>query len=438
VRALGLALVLALALAPVAAAETYVPVRSYNGPGPSAYDRSFVLKIGPSSARRVLILVPGTGLGAGGFRLVANDIVRRVPGLQVWAWDRRSEGLEDTSVFAAGDPDRAFAYYLNGQTVGGRTFAPVDGARDAPFAREWGLETSLEDLRRVVRAAGAGGRRKVILGGHSLGGATAMAYATWDFRGRPGYADIDGLVLIDGALDDGGTRFTLDEARDQKQSIDGGDPFGDSLGLGLPWAAGVFAEAGAMYARTMPEAASVLQDYPLLPDGFRPPVRVTNAGLAGYVFDETTAVPGMGLEVRIGRLADSGDPRPRIDGENGTVRRLAQTFGIEPANGFEWYFPRRLTLDLQAAAALEPTPAGKYLGLRVRHTRAVNVPLFAFGTDATGGRVVQAARRFVRATRIPRAQFAEANHFTHLDPLTAAPSQNHFLTTVVPFLKRIR
>jgi pimeloyl-ACP methyl ester carboxylesterase len=440
VRVLPLALALALALAlPAAArAESYTPVRGYDGPGPPAYDRSYVLKIGPSSARRVLVLVPGTGLGAGGFRPLANDIVRRVPGLQVWAWDRRSQGLEDTSVFATGDPDRAFSYYLNGQAVDGRTFAPVDGARDAAFAREWGLQASLEDLRRVVRAASAGGRRKVILGGHSLGGATAMAYAIWDFRGRPGYADIDGLVLIDGALDEGDMRLTVADARDQKQAIDNGDPFSDSLGLGLPWAAGVFAEIGAQYVRTAPDAPSVLQDYPLLPDIFKPPVRVTNAGLAGYVFDETTAAPGMGLEVRIGRLADTGDPRGWIDGENGSVRRLAQTFGIEPANGFEWYFPRRLTLDLQAASALEQTPATRYLGLRVRHTRGVNVPLFAFGTDATNGRAIAAARRFARVTRIPRAQFAQAQRFTHLDPLTAAPLQNHFLATVVPFLQRIR
>ena len=437
--ALALALALAFGIAPAVSAQTYSPVRGHDGPGPSTYDRTHVLKFGPSSAKRVLVLVPGIYAGAGQFRLVARDIVRRVPGLQVWAWDRRSQGLEDTSQFDPRDPTRAFDYYLNGREVGGRTFAPVDGPRDAPFAREWGLETSLEDLRRVVQAASRDGRRKVILGGHSLGGSTAMAYATWDFGGQPGYADIDALVLIDGALDPPRAPLTADQAREAKAQIDSGDPFADLLGLGLPWAAGVFAEVGALYVRAAPAAPSVLQDYPLLPERFKPPVRVTNAGLAGYAFDESTSPPELGLlHARIGRLADTGDPTNWVDGENGSVRRLSLALGTEPANGVEWYFPRRLSLDLQAAAALRSTPATRALGLRVRHTARVNVPLFAFGTDFTDGRVVTAARRFARASQVRRATFAQAQTFTHLDPLVATPAQNHFLATVVPFLKRVR
>jgi hypothetical protein len=290
-----------------------------------------------------------------------------------------------------------------------------------------------------VLAARRGGRRQVILGGHSLGGATAMAYASWDFRGRPGYSDIDALMLIDGALDSAGDELTADQARERKAAIDTGDPFADLLGLGLPWAAGAFAEVGALYARAAPRAPSVLQEYPLLPDRFKPPFRVTNAGLAGYAFDQTTAPPELGLlQVRVGQLAEAGDPRGWVDGENGSVRRLALTFGSEPANGVEWYFPRRLSLDLQAAAAMRSTPASRVLGLRMRHARRVNVPLFAFGTDFTDGGVTTAARRFARSARIPRATFAQAQLFTHLDPLTASPARNFFLATAVPFLQRVR
>ena len=428
-----LALAVALVCAPAASADTYTSVRGDNAPGPSRYDRSYVLKIGPSSAKRVLVLVPGTFGGAGDFRLVARDIVRRVPGLQVWAWDRRTNALEDTSVFEKGNPDEAFAYYLNG---GG--FKPVDGPEDAPYAREWGLETSLEDLRRVVLQAGKRGR-KVILGGHSLGGSTVMAYAGWDFDGRAGYRDIDAMVLIDGALDPTRTRLSAAQARDRKAAIDQGDPFVDLLGLNLPWAAGVFAETGALYARKAPDAPSVIQDYPLLPAQFKPPVRATNEGAFGFAFDETTSPPGLGLlHVRAGGLAAGGDPRPWQNGENTPIQRLAQTFATEPANGVEWYFPARLPLDLQAAAALRPTPAARALGVRVRHARDVNVPLFAFGSEFTDGRVVAAARLFARTSKVPRASFAQATRFTHLDPLTASPGGNHFLRTVVPFLKRVR
>ena len=427
-----------LALAPAASADTYTSVRGDNAPGPSRYDRSYVLKVGPSSAKRVLVLVPGTYGGAGDFRLVARDIVRRVPGLQVWAWDRRTQGLEDTSVFERGNPDDAFAYYLNFREVRGRTFRPVNGAEDTPYAREWGLETSLEDLRRVVLQAGKHGR-KVILGGHSLGGSTVMAYASWDFRGRPGYRDIDGMVLIDGALDSTRPRLSAEGAREQKRAIDEGDPFADLLGLNLPWAAGVFAETGALFARKAPNAPAALHDYPLLPAAFKPPVRATNEAGFGYAFDVDTSPPALGLlHVRAGQLAPTGDPRPWQDGDNTPVQRLARTFGTEPANGVEWYFPRRLPLDLQAASALKPTPAARVLGVRVRHARQVNVPLFAFGTDFSDGRVVAAARRFARTSRVPHATFAQSLRFTHLDPLTSSPANNHFLRTVVPFLRDIR
>ena len=111
-------LVLAVMLAgPAAAAETVTAIPGAPGPGPSKYDRVFVTKFGPKSAKRVLLLMPGYYGGAGDFTLDAREIVKRVPGLQVWALDRRSQALEDTSRFAdalAGriTPQQAFDYYL--------------------------------------------------------------------------------------------------------------------------------------------------------------------------------------------------------------------------------------------------------------------------------------------------------------------------------------
>ena len=179
--------------------ERYVAINGASGAGPELYDRVFVNKIGPPGASRVLVLVPGFIGGAGDFRLIARDIVSRVPDLQVWAVDRRSNALEDTSVFAGGDPDKAFDYYLRLQAVDGRRFQPLRG-QDFPFTRQWGLDLALRDLRRVILTARFAGARKVILGGHSLGASTAVAYSTWDFGGRPGYQDVDGLVLVDGGL----------------------------------------------------------------------------------------------------------------------------------------------------------------------------------------------------------------------------------------------
>ena len=81
-----------------------------------------VHQFGPKSAKRVLVLMPGTQGGAGDFTLDARYLVKHVRGLQVWAIDRRTQALEDTATFAAADVgqiplQQAFDYYLNGGGV---------------------------------------------------------------------------------------------------------------------------------------------------------------------------------------------------------------------------------------------------------------------------------------------------------------------------------
>ena len=114
VRAALLAVVLLLLVPAAASAGPVVSVRGAAGPGPARYDRVSYERFGPASAKRVLILVPGTQGGAGDFSIVGPEIVKRVKGLQVWAYDRRTQALEDHKGFATGDPDQAFAYYLQG------------------------------------------------------------------------------------------------------------------------------------------------------------------------------------------------------------------------------------------------------------------------------------------------------------------------------------
>jgi hypothetical protein len=435
---------LAAALPTAASAAERTVAGWPDAPGPSRFDRLPVTVTGPASARTALVLVPGTAGGRGDFALLARDLVRRVPGLQVWAVDRRSEALEDTTVFAdvlAGRRtlDDAVAYYLSGalaRTPG--AMDPVDDA-DAPFVREWGLEVQLQDLRRVVRAAGRGGRR-VILGGHSLGASVAAAYAAWDFGGRPGHRDIDGLVLIDGGALGRFPTPTANEVRRRLAELRAGSPFLDLLGLGIPWASGVFAELGAIAARTDPTGRSTLADLPFLPPAFRPPVPVTNRGLLGYAFDATTSPQALRLiQVRAGKLAASGEPRDWADGEVTPIARLAQTFGREPGNAVEWYFPRRLSLDLDATRALRRDAASKVVGGRAWHRAGIDVPLYALQTSLTAGRVLRGARELQRRSAIPRATLVDASaRQSHLDPLTAAPQRNDLVRTLVPWLARVR
>lgn len=438
------ALVSLVAAAPAAAVTT---LRGADGPGPARHDKVFVSRVGPSTARTVLVLVPGTGGGAGTFTLLARDLVARVPGLQVWAVDRRTQAFEDTAVFRAGlrgerSPQQVLDHYLGWLVDPGRSdrFRPLDEAK-VPYVRDWGLDLQVRDLQRVVRAARAGGRRRVVLGGHSLGASVALAYASWDFAGRAGWRDLAGLVLIDGGLM-GSPALTPAETRRQLRALRRSSPFLDLVGLGLPWAAGVFAEVGALAALRDPAGPSIAQAFPLLPPFFRPDVPVTNRGLLGYAFDATTAPPLLDLiQVRAGALATAGDPRDWVDGEVTPIARLAATLAQEPANAVEWYFPKRLTIDLGAARALRRTRFTDELRLRPWHRRSVAVPLYAVETSFREGRVLRSARAFIAGSRVPRSRSvlvdASAEQ-SHLDPLTAAPSRNRFLRTVVPFLRGLR
>jgi hypothetical protein len=419
-----------LGAAPAAAVDRYVPMKAPPAPGPSKYDKVFVQQLGPRTARNVLVLVPGTYGGAGGITPVARDIARRVPSTQVWVVDRREQAFEDTAVFAQHDPDAALDHYL------GFRYHSVKGA-DAKFVADWGLEVQLSDLRSVVRRAARGGRR-VILGGHSAGASTAVAYAAWDFGGRAGWRDLDGLVLIDGGLLGSFDEASPERVRRELADIRKGNVFFDLLGFGVPEIAGIFAQVGALYAYERPDAPSTLQTLPLLPAQFKPPFPVTNEAALGYAFDETTSPEALALiRIRAGGLAPSGDPRPWRDGEITPIRRFARAYAANAPNATEWYYPRRLLLDFDAASDLRMNKAAKLLGLRLEHGREIDLPLYAFSTDLTAGRVARGARRLARISPIKKPVVVDDRRTSHLDPLSAAPDTNHFLETVVPFLKRL-
>src|SRR3954468_955805 len=170
---------------------------------PAKYDRIGILKFGATKARNVLVLNPGTSASAAYFQPLARAIVARLPGWQVWSVERRENLLEDESVIdlakqGKATPQQVFDYYL-GFLKDPSITSHVQLIPDAQvaFAKQWGMNTEIQDLRRVVlRAQRLGG--KVVVGGHSLGGSITTAYATWDFGGRSGAAGLAGLVFIDG------------------------------------------------------------------------------------------------------------------------------------------------------------------------------------------------------------------------------------------------
>ena len=149
------------------------------------------------------MLVPGTSGGAAYFRPVARALVDRLPGWKVWSVDRRENLLEDHSVLdralaRKAPPRDLFRYYLEwlGDPSVSPHFTPVPDA-DAR-TRGSGAWASRSATCATSSARRAGAADRVVLGGHSLGATITVAYATWDFGGRAGARDLDGLVLIDG------------------------------------------------------------------------------------------------------------------------------------------------------------------------------------------------------------------------------------------------
>jgi pimeloyl-ACP methyl ester carboxylesterase len=425
------------------AAEVQTTITGWtHAPGPRKYDRLDVTKFGPSRARTVLVLVPGTNGGRGDFTLTARELVRDVPGLQVWSVDRRSQALEDTSVFTAAlagtvTPQKMFDYYAG--WIGDPSITPhyqPPDPRTLGFAADWGLQVQLEDVRAVIRKARAGGARRVILGGHSLGASVAVAYASWDFDGHPGYRDLDGVVLIDGGLRGSFDSAGLADAKRRLAAIKR-QPFLDLLGIGLPWVTGILSESAAILALKDPTGPSVGASFKYLPPEFKPPVPVTNRGELGFAFDASTSPRSLGLiQVRAGSLGSNGD---WVDGEVTPIQRLAETFGQEPANAVEWFYPARLNLDVDAASPLVEDSAAKYLGLRLKWARRAALPVYAIQTSLTHGAVLKGAKSFVKLSHSParEAEYVDASsNMSHLDPLTAAPERNTYLKTVVPWLKR--
>ena len=420
-------------------------IEGFAAPGtPTKYNKVRILRQGPSRAANVLVLVPGTSAGAGNFRPVGRAIVERLPGWQVWSIERRENLLEDHSVLkryesGAADAAELVDYYLGWLTDPSSSprFTPRTTENTA-FAREWGLEVAVEDVRRVVRKAASGGR-SVVLGGHSLGGRIAAAYASWDFGGRAGAKDLSGLVFIDGS----GASAALPSPAQARAGLDrlqAGSPFSDLLRLGLPWVSGIFNALGSTTAVREPDARSRLQQFPLVPGELKPPVTATNLAQYGYSVDADTSPAYLELvHSHIGRLAEAGDPRGWRDGELGSARRAAQVFAEKDgADGTSWYHPARLSLDASVVNNGVANPAQGVLGVKATLGRKARVPMYGFDAALGDGRVSAATRALAQLAGVPDREVVTVDRsatYGHIDPLSAAPDRNAFVRTVTRFLR---
>ena len=447
--------VLAIAAALAPAASAAIPTRferipGYASPGtPSKYNRVGILEIGPRKAKNVLVLNPGTSASAAYFAPLARSLVGSVKGWQVWSVERRENLLEDQSMLNKAKAGKATAqqvsdYYVNWiQDRSIKTHIQLIPDSQVGFARDWGMNTEIQDLRRVVlRAMKRGG--KVVVGGHSLGGSITSAYATWDFSGKPGARGLAGLLFIDGGS--GPTPITKDEASQKLNDLRGGTPWLSFGGLPTPFA-GLLNGVGAALVKMAPNAPSAAQELTVLPSYLKPPVPATNAGQYGYALDSATSPPSLAAaQAHLGHLASKGNPRKWDDaGELTPLQRYADVFagwGLKGLDGTAWYHPLRLTIDAGAVAAGSANDAQQVLDVHATHGADLprNLRIYAFGAALGGKRVLDAASALAKQSKIPAKQLLLVDRHTtyaHNDPNTAAPKKNVFLKKLIPWLRGI-
>lgn len=443
---------------PASAAPRVSTIKGFKAPGtPSKYNKVKIVKYGNARGKKILVLNPGTSASGTFFGPFATSLTKRLKGWQVWSIERRENLLEDHSYlekYANGEisNQELFNYYLgwlSDPSIGSH-FVPKTTA-ETDFAKTWGMNVAVHDTRKVVRAAKKGGRT-VVLGGHSLGGGITTAYATWDFNGVAGAKGLSGLVFIDGAAANSPTVRPLPTAGEAQANLDGLDEPASSPFITLvepfPWIAGVFNATGSTAAVEDPDDLSLFGNWSLAPANLKPPVPATNAGQYGYAVDSATSPTSLALvQSHIGRLAASGDPRGWKNGELGSVGRAASVFSEHVGmrnqkvgeDGTSWYHPLKLTLDSRAINNGVDNPAQAVYGDHATKGHSVKLPMYSFDTSLGGGNVAKATRQLAKQSKVPKRWVRTVKRtktYSHIDPISAAPSKNAFLKTVARFLKK--
>ncbi len=442
--------VASLSVAPSATALKVTWMPGYVAPGtPAKYDKVGVIKVGPSTAKNVLVLEPGTSAGSSYFVPLARWIVATVKGWQVWSVERRENLLEDQSVLNLAKERKTtarqlFDYYLG--FIKDRSvkhhFRFIPDSTVA-FAKRWGMRVAVEDLHRVIAAARRLGG-KVVLGGHSLGCTVTTAYATWNFGGRAGAADLAGLVYIDGGSR---TAESAATARKELRTLNAANstPWLAFGGIRAPFA-GLFNATGSTAALIAPNEPNLGQGSGLLPANLVPPVPVSNIAQYGYAVNVGTSPQALAaFQAHVGTGLAAQGPIHGWDGRGALtpIIRYATMFagmGIKNVDGTEWYFPMRLTIDTHAVGSGIANSAQRVLGVNATLGGKLPKRLLIYAFGARGGqRVLDAARALAKQSHIPARNLTLVNRqgaYAHNDPAGAYPT-NAFFAHLVPFLNEI-
>jgi pimeloyl-ACP methyl ester carboxylesterase len=421
-----------------------------------------VLEIAPrhESAPNVLVLEPGTSAAAAYFVPFAKSLVEAVPGWQVWAVERRENFLEnqhELEKYKTGkvSSEEFFDYYLGYLSDPGvtRHYQPVPNA-DVEFAKEWGMDVAVEDLKPVIEQAKALGG-KVVLGGHSLGGSVVTAYATWDFAGKPGAEGLSGLVYDDGGSSPLAISKEEAEAALAKLRKPSETPWLAFGGIPAP-DLGLFSATASALTLEEPKGPSLLEKFPFLPPDLHGPITpVTNEAGFGYSVNVGSSPAALvAAQIHGGAGVEEAVEEDGLHGWSGSgaltpVRRYAEMLagaGLKQS-GSEWYFPARLTLDTGAVGNGLANPAQEVLGLHATMGEDLPKSLHILAIDSEldeifggGQTTLTEAEQLAAQSGIPSSNLtlieAESS-YAHNDPAGATPANNEFFEHIVPFLEEI-
>lgn len=451
---------------------------------PAALNRSQAFRYSLPSTQApgsVLIFVPGLNSGPNTADILARALVAaQGADLEVWVIAARAGLLQDRrgveAALAYRNPDFALGYYYGTLEIDGHTFHKLKG-REVPYMAYWGLDVHLRDIRAIVREVHARyPSARVILGGHSLGGILASAYAGYDFSRIPGApravppppeeigaADLAGLLFLDGLPMRVPLRVTPDRylhgfavpflghipgvqtlTNPDPQKRD--SPFTKTSRIARTEDS-LLLDTISVYALLRPEAASY---FPFSP---RRGLAITNDALLAAVFSDQMQADVLiraGVEVPVGvfdRVRDAANLNPRglLDLRSGQpapgerlihlppdaeahprvpVHALLEAI-LRPGGDFTvWYFPWRLVLDVALAASLHPHDpfAGRYMSLS--HIADTRLPMLIVGAGHGLVRSVKATEyyRGLVATPPDRVTVRIFHDYSHLDIEDADPN----------------
>jgi hypothetical protein len=128
----------------------------------------------------------------------------------------------------------------------------------------------------------------------------------------------------------------------------------------------------------------------------------------------------------------------------GRYAEMLSGSGLANADGEEWYFPERLTIDTGAVAAGNENPAQTVLGEHAIHGHELPKSLHILAINSEldkvfgpGGGSLKAAEILAEQSGIPAENLTlidEEETYAHNDPNSAFP-ENEFMNKMVPFLE---